>query len=119
MRLVLTLLLWFQVPSDPPFDQVKHLIARYESANGEYKINVNANRTVDCGLYQINSVHFSGNDNVARAFNVIFGRYGVGDTVHERVAAAILNDELNEALARKLYELRGLKAWTSSRRFIR
>lgn len=100
-----------------PFDKVKHLIAKFESANGVFKVNANNNRTIDCGLYQINSIHFIGNpekNEVLRTFNPIFERHGVGKPLHERVVAAIMDDALNEDLARALYNLRGLDQWNSS-----
>lgn len=100
-----------------PFDKVKHLIAKFESANGVFKVNANNNRTIDCGLYQINSIHFIGNpekDEVLRSFNSIFERHGVGKPLHERVVGAIMDDALNEDLARSLYNLRGLEQWNSS-----
>lgn len=113
------LLVLILLMGDPPFDSVKGQIARYESANGKYKIHVNANGTIDCGLYQICSVHFDGKGKVGKAFTRLFRKYGVGDSLHERVVAAIVDDKLNEELARKLYQMRGLKSWTSSRKFIK
>lgn len=103
---------------DPSFDSVKGQIARYESHYGKYRLHVNRNMTLDCGLYQINSVHFSGKSRIAVEFNRIFKKYKVGEALHDRVVAAIVNDRLNEELARKLYQLKGLKSWTSSRKFI-
>ena len=94
------------------FDGVKDEIALNESSGGKYKIHVNANRTIDCGIYQINSVHFSGRGRVAKEFNLIFQKWGIGCKLHERVVASIVNDSLNEDLARKLYEIRGLRAWS-------
>ena len=110
------LLLFLQ---DPSWELVRDKIALHESANGKYKIHVNANRTIDCGTYQINSTHFAGSGKVRAEFNKIFDAYGVGGSLHERVVAAITNDSLNESLARKLYEMRGLKSWTSSRKFLK
>ena len=101
------------------FDRVKGQIARYESDNGRYKIHVNADRTIDCGRWQINSRHFVERDVVGKSFDTIFVKFGVGTALHDRVAASIANDRLNEALARKIFELRGIKAWTSSRKFIK
>ena len=119
MRLLLVLtFLWVQ---DPSFDQVKAKIALHESSHGKYKVHFNVNKTADCGLYQINSSHFISLDSteVTLAFDKIFKKYKVGKRLHSRVVAAIVDDKLNEELARKLYEMRGLKSWTSSRKFIK
>jgi hypothetical protein len=112
-------LILFFLFGDPPFDQVKDKIAHYESLDGRLKIHVNKNGTIDCGRYQINSRHFVERDRVGLAFDSIFVSFGVGVSLHDRVAHAITNDSLNEALARKIYEIKGLKAWVSSRKFIK
>jgi len=98
----------------PGFDQVKGMIAKYESASGRLKIHVNKNLTIDCGKYQINSKHFNGKGVVGKAFDRIFNRFGVGSSLHERVCVSIQDDRLNEELARKLYEMQGLKPWMTS-----
>jgi len=98
---------------------VKAKIAHYESAGGMFRIHGNADGTVDCGLYQINSRHFVEKGVVGRVFTRVFKRHGIGESLTERVVAAMLDDKLNEELARELYRLRGLKSWTSSRKFIK
>jgi len=99
------------------FDHYKSRIARYESGNGRYRVHLNLNGTVDLGLYQISSVHLNGQGSAGEAFDKIFGKWKIPRT--NRVEAVIHNDALNEELARKLYEMRGLKSWTSSRKFIK
>lgn len=111
MRLLLILVLCQSLT----WQSVRHRLAQAESSNGKEKIHVNADRTIDCGLYQINSRHFVEKDNVGKAFDTIFAKYKVGPSLHERVAHVILNDKLNEELAKKLFELRGIKSWTSHR----
>lgn len=101
----------FSLSGDPPFDSVKVKIAHYESAHGKYRTHINQDGSVDLGLYQINSKHLTAKDDVGRAFEKIFKRFGISEI--DRPEAVIHNDKLNEALARKLYQLRGLKAWTS------
>lgn len=113
------LIFFFLLLQDPSFDSVKGKIALHESRDGELKVHVNVNRTIDCGKWMINSVHFDGRGSVGRAFDSIFVKFGIGVSLHERVASAIMDDKLNEALARRLYEMRGLKSWTSSRKFIK
>lgn len=113
--LILVMFLW----GDPPWEAVRERIAHYESASGRFKIHVNRNRTLDCGVYQINSRHFVERDRVGLAFDSVFVRWGIGVSLHERVAHSILNDSLNEDLARKLYEIRGIRAWTSARKFLK
>src|SRR5512135_376282 len=96
-----------------PWLAIRNELSRGESANGKYKIHVNANRTIDCGRFQINSRHFVEKDRVGIAFDSIFVKFGVGIELHNRVAAAITDDSLNEELAKKLYQIQGLKAWIS------
>lgn len=105
-----------QEPDRRTFDDWKPLIAKHESANGKWKLHINKNQTVDCGIYQINSSHFVGDDTVSRSFNRIFARHRVGRKLHSRVVAAIVNDKLNEELARELFRIRGIRAWTSLRK---
>ncbi len=118
----LFLLTFFFLPSllfAQTFDEVKYKIAEYESSNGQFKVNCNSNKTVDCGLYQINSYHFhfslkkisKKEIRIRKEFNKIFDAYKVSNKLHDRVVAAIQNDKLNEELARALYNISGLKAW--------
>jgi hypothetical protein len=116
---MLFLVLILFVPHDRGFDFYKERIAKHESDGGRLKINFNSNRTADVGRFQINTAHFTGQGSVGREFDKIFKRHGIGEAMHERVVAAIVDDKLNEELARKLYQMRGLKSWTSSRKFIK
>ena len=102
-------------PKRPPLDELKPFIAKYESAGGRLKVLVNRNRTVDCGLYHINSSHFAykANKEINRIFNKIFTFHGYGTSLHERISAAITDDHLNEDLTRALYNLKGIKEWVS------
>jgi len=97
------------------FDGVKDRLALLESSNGRFKVHFNINQTADCGRFQINSRHFVEKDTVGREFNRVFQRWGIGGKLHDRVVAAIVNDSLNEDLARSLFNIRGIKAWVSAR----
>lgn len=97
------------------FDGQKDGLALLESSNGKFKLHINNNRTLDAGLYQINSRHFTEKDTVGREFNRIFQKWGIGGKLHERVVAAVVNDSLNEDLARALYNIRGIRAWVTGR----
>ena len=103
------------------FDDVKHFISYYESTNGQFKFHLNANGTIDCGIYQINSSHFDprtgGDRPIALVFDSIFSRYRVSKKVSERIVEAIRNDKLNEDLARSMYEMRGINQWVAYKRF--
>lgn len=109
----------FTLP-DKGFDKIKHLISRHESAGNVYKVRGNKNGTVDCGTYHVNSIHFmSKGDSISNMMDLVFERYGVGSSVHERVAASIMNDELNEIQARIVFHVQGLKAWVSHRKVLK
>jgi hypothetical protein len=99
------------------FDDWKDLIATGESASNTQKVHGNANGTVDCGKYQINSIHFNWRDTTAIPveMNRIFKRFKVGRKLWVRVVHAITNDELNEELARIVFKHQGIRAWTSMR----
>ena len=97
------------------FDGQKDRLAFLESSNGRFKIHFNVNQTADCGVYQINSRHFVERDTVGREFSRIFKRWGIGGKLHERVVAAVVNDSLNEDLARSLFNIRGIRAWVTGR----
>lgn len=112
---MMRLLLIFVLCQALTWQQVRHRLAHAESYDGKYKIHVNKNLSIDCGKYQINSRHFTERDKVGLAFDSIFVRFNIGTSLHERVAASIINDSLNEALAKKLFELKGLKSWTSQK----
>ena len=114
MILLLTFLLLVQ---DPSWEQVRGKIALHESNHGKYRVHLNLDGTVDLGLYQISSIHLNGRGSVGKAFDKIFKKHKIART--DRVEAVIHNDKLNEELAKKLYEMRGLKSWTSSRKFIK
>lgn len=98
------------------FDGVKDRLAQLESSHGRYKVHFNFNATCDAGIWQINSRHFVEKDTIGREFDRVFEKWGIGGKLHERVVAAIQNDSLNEDLARKLFEIRGIRAWVSARK---
>lgn len=98
-----------------PFDMVKDWIAEKESHNGIFKIHINVNATLDAGRFQINSRHFFPTDSVGRECDRIFKRWGVKSKLHDRVVAAIVNDSLNEDLARAIFNAQGISAWMSAR----
>jgi hypothetical protein len=102
------------------FDDIKQSIAKYESANGSNKLAINVNivggkifTSVDCGRYQINSSHFQAKSTreINKIYNKIFDYYGISRNLHDRVGHALIDDKLNEDLARVLYNLKGLKSW--------
>lgn len=104
------------------FDDLKHFISYYESSNGRYKFNkTNKNGTVDCGVYQVNSSHFTGygtgDKEVTKGCDSIFQAYQVSKRTSERIVKTIQNDELCEALARFIYSKRGINAWSSYKKF--
>ncbi len=103
------------------FDEIKFQIAKYESNHGKYRLNKNKNKngTVDLGIYQINSRNLQqSSDTLCVIFNHIFKRYKIGKKTADRIRATQMNDSLNEDLARALYNLRGIKQWTSSYKFM-
>jgi hypothetical protein len=115
----LTLSLSTLAQRQPPFDSVKSQIARYESHYGKYRVNRNPNGTTDLGYYQINSRNLEqSRDTLCTIFNRIFQRYGIGRDMKARMRATRTNDRLNEDLARALYDLRGIRQWTSSYKFL-
>lgn len=117
MNTILLMLLLLTMQEKKTFDDWKEEIARLESASNTQKVHGNANGTVDCGKYQINSKHFrwQSKDPIAQECNVIFKKYKVDKKLWVRVIRAISNDALNEDLARVVFKYQGIEAWTSMR----
>ena len=100
------------------FDDIKYMLAYYESRNGESRVGVNPNGTRDYGIYQLNEENFDpekSGEELAIAFDSIFAAHGVGRNLQLRIKVATHDDALNEDLARALYERRGIKQWYTYR----
>lgn len=99
-----------------PFDSIKSYIAQQESAGGQKRVGSNDDGSVDVGMYQINSRNLSrkvSGDKMADALDPIFDQYGVGRDTVDRIKALRDDDALNEAVARAIYEQRGLGQWST------
>lgn len=100
------------------FDQVAPIIQYFESAYNPKASNVNKNKSLDTGLYQINDVHIAPNNDqspLRQKIDTVFVEAGIDPSLPiEKKREALTDPKLNHMVAKVIFDEKGLDAWATA-----